>query len=310
MTAVDAVLLIAFGGPERMEDVRPFLDIVLRGRPIPADRYEAVVHHYELIGGGSPLNALTFQQAEALRAELASGGPRLPVYVGMRCWTPTLAETLARMRADGVRRALGVVLAAHRSEASWQRYTLAVDAARATLGGEAPTVEYVAPWCEHPLFIEAVASRVAEALATFPDAGAREGIGLLFTAHSIPLAMANESPYVQQLEASCLLVAERLGYAEWTLAYQSRSGSPRDPWLEPDVNDLIRALASRGVRRLVLVPIGFVCDHVEVLYDLDVEAAATARSVGVEMARAGTVKDHPAFIRMLAEVVRAHVGVA
>ena len=310
MTTVDAVLLIAFGGPERMEDVRPFLDNVLRGRPIPADRYEAVVHHYELIGGGSPLNALTFQQADALRAVLATAGPKLPVYVGMRCWTPYLADTLARMRADGVRDALGIVLAAHRSEASWQRYTVAVDAARATLGQEAPTVEYVAPWFDHPLFIEAVASRVEDALATFSGASPRkEGIGLLFTAHSIPLAMADDSPYVQQLETSCRLVAERLGNADWTLAYQSRSGSPRDPWLEPDVNQVIRALAGRGVRRLVLVPIGFVCDHVEVLYDLDIEAAATARSAGVETARAGTVKDHPAFIRMLAEVVRAHVGV-
>jgi len=308
VSAVDAVLLIAFGGPERMEDVRPFLDNVLRGRPVPPDRYEAVVHHYELIGGGSPLNALTFQQADALRAELATAGPRLPVYVGMRCWSPYLADTLARMRADGVRRALGIVLAAHRSEASWQRYTVAVDAARATLGEGAPSVEYVAPWFDHPLFVEAVASRVEDALAMFSDAGGGEGIGLLFTAHSIPLAMASESPYVEQLEASCRLVAERLGYADWTLAYQSRSGSPRDPWLEPDVNDAIRALAGRGVRRVVLVPIGFACDHVEVLYDLDIEAAATARAAGVEMARAGTVKDHPAFIRMLAAVVRARVG--
>jgi len=333
MSGLDAVLLVAFGGPEKPQDVRPFLDNVLRGRPVPAERYEEVVRHYDVIGGRSPLNELTFHQAVGLAALLAAEGPCLPVYVGMRCWSPYVADTLARMRDEGVRRALAVILAPHRSEASWGRYTAAVDAGRAALGTEAPEVAYADGWFDHPLFIEAVVSRTRDALAALavghgpdasgaatapaagvvggpPDRAAQEGAQLLFTAHSLPVTMAECSPYVRELEASCRLVATALGRTDYVLAFQSRSGSAREPWLEPDVNDAIRALAARGARTLVLVPIGFACDHVEVLYDLDVEARATAAAAGARLVRAGTVGDHPAFVRMLAEVVRAHAGCA
>jgi ferrochelatase len=310
MPPFDAVLLIAFGGPERPEDVRPFLDNVLRGRPVPPERYEEVVHHYELIGGSSPLNALTFRQADGLAAVLAAEGPRLPVYVGMRNWSPYVAATLARMRDDGVKRALGVILAAHRTEASWERYRGAVAAGRAALGAEAPAIEYAGEWYDHPLFVETMASRTRDAFAALAAAAqpVPAGVHVLFTAHSIPRSMADASPYVAQLETSCRLVAAALGHADWSLAYQSRSGGPRDPWLEPDVNEAIRALAARGVGAIALVPIGFVCDHVEVLYDLDVEARATAAAAGVRLVRAATANDHPAFARMLAAVVRAHVA--
>jgi ferrochelatase len=307
----DAVLLIAFGGPEKPEDIRPFLDIVLRGRPVPPARYEDVVRHYEEIGGRSPLNELTFRQRDALAAELARSGATLPVYVGMRNWSPFIDETLRRMCDDGIRRAVGVILAAHRTEASWQRYTGAVADAREALGADAPAVEYAGRWFDHPLFIEAMVRRTEEALAALASDGAA-GDGappqLVFTAHSIPSAMAESSPYVAELTTSCRLVAAALGRTEFILAYQSRSGSPRDPWLEPDVNDVIRDCARAGTRAIVLVPIGFVCDHVEVLYDLDVEARATAVAAGVRLARAATANDHPAFVRMLADVVRAHVG--
>jgi ferrochelatase len=220
----------------------------------------------------------------------------------MRNWSPYIADTLARMRDDGVRHALGLILAPHRTEASWQRYMGAVDAGRADLGDAAPAVTYAGSWFDHPLFIATMAERVRTALAAAPDAA------LVFTAHSIPVGMAGASPYVRELQASARLTAEAVGRSDFTLAYQSRSGGPRDPWLEPDINDVLRDLAKRGKAAVVVVPIGFVCDHVEVRYDLDIEAQATAAEVGLRMIRAETANDHPTFARMLAEVVRADVA--
>ena len=303
----DAVLLIAFGGPESMDDVRPFLANVVRGRPIPPERLEEVVHHYERIGGRSPLNERTFEQAAALRAQLGERGPRLPVYVGMRNWRPYLRDTLAEMQRDGVRRALGVILAAQQSEASWGRYQRDVAGARAELDGAAPEVEFAPGWHAHPLFAEAVADRVRTAVHTLPEER-QATAALIFTAHSIPSAMAAEAPYEAQLRAGAAAVSARLGGRAHTLAYQSRSGNPREPWLEPDIADAMRAAAARGVRDVVVAPLGFICDHVEVLYDLDVEARAVAESLGIGFVRAPTVNDHPSFIRMLAEVVAGHAG--
>jgi protoporphyrin/coproporphyrin ferrochelatase len=303
-SAADAVLVIAFGGPTRPEEIRPFLDNVLRGRPVPPERIEDVVHHYELIGGRSPLNDLTFKQARALEAALKIGDTPLPVYVGMRNWEPYLADTLARMADDGVRHAIGLILSPHATEASRERYMQPVNAARATLGARAPGIRYVDPWHVHPLFVTAVADAVVAALVTIPVPRRAEA-RLVFTAHSVPVAMADASPYVAEITASSRAVAERLGRPRCQVAYQSRSGNPRDPWLTPDINDALRALAAEGVHDVVVAPIGFVCDHVEVLYDLDIEARATAESLGLGFVRAGTVNDHPLFIRMLAEVVRA-----
>jgi len=296
----DGVLLLAFGGPTRAEEIRPFLANVLRGRPVPPERVEEVVRHYEAIGGRSPLNDLTFRQAHKLEATLAATGPALRVYVGMRNWEPYLADTLARMAGDGVRHAVGVILSPHASEASRERYLEEVKAA----GAGAPTVRWVGSWHTDPLFVTAVADAATAALVTLP-AARRAAAPLVFTAHSVPVAMAARAPYVVEIAASARAVAERLGRARWQVAYQSRSGSPREPWLEPDVNDALRALAADGARDVVVVPVGFVCDHVEVLYDLDVEARATARAAGLGFARASTVNDHPLFIQMLAEVVAA-----
>ncbi len=302
--AADAVLLIAFGGPTCMEDVRPFLANVLRGRPAPPERVEAVVHHYEVIGGRSPLTEITLRQAEALRALLARDGTPLPVYVGMRNWHPYLQDTLAAMQGDGIRRAIGVILAAQQSEASWDRYQRNVADARDALAGAAPQVDFAPNWHAHPLFIEALAERAAAARAALPPAR-RAASRLVFTAHSIPVAMAAGAPYEAQLRAGASLVAERLDVADFTLSYQSRSGSPREPWLTPDIADTLRAEAARGTRDIVVVPIGFVCDHVEVLYDLDIEARQLAAALGIVLTRAAAVNDHPAFIRMLASVVGA-----
>ena len=298
----DAVLLIAFGGPTRAEEVRPFLANVVRGRAVPPERIEEVVRHYAAIGGRSPLNDLTLRQARKLEAALAATGPALPVYVGMRSWEPYLADTLARMAADGTRRAVAVILAPHACEASRERYTEQVDAACAALGPRAPEIRYAGAWHTHPLFVTAVADATTAALVTLP-AARRAGAVLVFTAHSVPVAMAGRSPYVAEIAASAEAVAGRLGRTRWQVAYQSRSGGPREPWLEPDVKDALSTLAAAGVRDVVVVPVGFVCDHVEVLYDLDVEARAAASALGLGFARAGTVNDHPLFIRMLAEVV-------
>lgn len=307
MSRYDAVLLIAFGGPDRMEDVRPFLANVLRGRPAPPQRIEEVVHHYELIGGRSPLTDLTQRQARALQAELATRTPVLPVYVGMRNWHPYLADTLAEMHRDGVRRGIGVILAAQQNDAGWGRYQRDVAEARDTLAGAAPEIDFAPDWHAHPLFIEAVADRARHALAALSPER-RRGVTLLFTAHSIPMALAATSPYENQLRVGAALVAEQLGFQEYRLAYQSRSGNPRDPWLEPDVGAVIREEAQRGTRELVVIPIGFVCDHVEVLYDLDVEARQIASAAGIGFTRVETVNDHPSFIRMLAAVVAARAA--
>jgi ferrochelatase len=298
----DAVLLIAFGGPEKPADIRPFLQIVTAGRRIPPERIDEVAHHYELMGGRSPLNELTMRQAEGLRRALGRGEEVVPVYVGMRNWHPFLHETLAAMRERGHRRALGIILSSFQTEASWERYVADVAAARGKVGVGVPEVAYAPPWADHPLFIEALVARACDALEQVPSTMRADAL-LLFTAHSVPVAMAEGSPYARQIEGAARVIAGRLGHGRWQIAYQSRSGSPGDPWLEPDVCDVLRGLRGSDIQDVVAAPIGFVCDHVEVLYDLDVEARAVAAEVGVRFHRAQTVNDHPAFIAMLADLV-------
>ena len=306
MSAIDSVLLVAFGGPTKASEIRPFLEIVTRGRRIPPERLEDVAHHYEMMPGGcSPLNAHTEAQADGLRRALAGEGRALPVWIGMRNWHPFLHETVGAMTAAGHRRALAIILSTFRTEASWDRYVADVAAARERTP-RAPEVLFAPPWFEHPRFIAAAAEGVSHALAAVPPSE-RALTPLVFTAHSVPVPMAEASPYVADFTAAARAVAARVGHARWSLAYQSRSGNPRDPWLEPDVGDVVKALAKDGARHVVVAPIGFVCDHVEVLYDLDVEARQVAADVGVGFTRAPAVNDHPGFVRMLAAVVDAHV---
>lgn len=305
----DGVLLIGFGGPTRREEVRPFLETVLRSRRVPPGRIEEVERHYDACGGYSPFNELTFRQAGALRGRLEESGCRVAVYVGMRNWHPFLRDVVEGMAEDGVRRALGVILAPHRSKASWEAYQLAVAEAVRSLGDSSLAFDYLEGWHDHPLFIESVADRARAALEGIEEE--RRGAALLvFTAHSIPAGMARQSPYVGQFTESSAAVAGTLGMKNWTTAYQSRSGNPGEPWLEPDVEEVIRESARQGVRDIVLVPIGFLCDHVEVLYDLDVEAKETAKEAGVCLLRTATVGDHPRFIQMLAEKIRAKMAEA
>jgi ferrochelatase len=309
MSAVDSVLLVAFGGPTARHEIRPFLEIVTRGRGIPAGRLAEVAHHYEQMPGGrSPLAELTFAQARGLEQALAQAGPALPVFVGMRNWHPFLHETLAEMADKGARRALGIILSPLRTEASWERYMQDVAEARARVA-RAPEVGFAPAWFEYPRFVAAVADRTRAALGKIPE-DARASTPLVFTAHSVPVAMAEASPYVSDLTAAARAVARRLGHARWSVAYQSRSGSPRESWLEPDVTSVLRRLAADGERHAVVVPIGFVCDHVEVLYDLDVEARRVAAAAGLSLHRAAAVNDHPEFIAMLAELVRGIHGSA
>lgn len=300
---IDSVLLIGFGGPTAPHEIRPFLENVVRGRSVPPERLEEVAHHYEAIGGRSPYNDWTNLQAEALRAHLELDGLPLPVYVGMRNWPPLLTTTVQQMNDAGRRRAAGIILAPHRSSTSWERYQLDVQRAIEQNGGVGPQVEYLFPWHTHPLFVAAMADRVRE------TAGHRDGqwpevVPLVFTAHSIPVSMASASQYAEEIAESGAAIAAALGVPRWSVAYQSASGDGRVPWLGPDVTDVIRALAAEGVTEVVLCPVGFLCDHVEVLYDLDVEARQAAEEAGVRLARAGTVGDHPHFIRMLSEAVQ------
>lgn len=305
----DAVLLVSFGGPGGRSEIRPFLRNVLRSRRIPDSRLEAVVRHYELFDGVSPLTAITLRQAAGLRARLAAAGPPLPIYVGMRNWHPFLEDTLSAMARDGVRRALALTLAAHHSYSSCGQYKQNVVTAREALraaGCADIEFTYVSRWHDHPGFVEANARQVRAAVDRVSPAR-RAGARIVFTAHSIPAGMARQARYEAELLESARLIAAALGREDWALVYQSRSGRPEDPWLGPDVCDYLRAERERGLDAAVLCPLGFVADHVEVLYDLDREAAETCREAGIEMRRAAAVNDHPAFLDMLADVVRGTV---
>lgn len=301
----DAVLVVSFGGPQGPADIRPFLENVLRGRPVAPGRLEEVAHHYELFGGVSPITALTQRQADGLARQLASRGSPLPVFVGMRNWQPVLADTLSEMSRAGIRRAIGFIAAPHAGYSSCEQYRRNVDDARQVLrqrGLADVEVTYVASWFDHPLFIEANARHIEAAIDRLP-ASLRAGARLVFTAHSVPLASAVKSQYREQLTESARLVAARLNRSDWSLVYQSRSGRPQDPWLEPDICDYLRQARRAGLDAVVLSPIGFVCDHVEVLYDLDREAAEVAAEIGMAMTRASAVNDAPAFLEMMADVV-------
>jgi ferrochelatase len=297
----DALLVISFGGPERQEDVIPFLENVLRGKNVPRERMLEVAEHYRHFGGKSPINAQVHALIAALESELAAHGPKLPVYWGNRNWRPMLADTVKRMQSDGVRRALAFATSAFGSYSGCRQYREDIDQARAAVGPGAPEIHKLPTFHDRPGFIRAMADHVRTALDTVPE-DRRAAATLVYTAHSVPLSMARSSPYVEQLQESCRLVSQAVGRAG-ALVYQSRSGPPSQPWLEPDVCQHIRQLHAGGVTDIVLAPIGFLSDHMEVVYDLDTEAAELCRELGVNLARASTVGVHPAFVSMLREMI-------
>jgi ferrochelatase len=301
-TTYDAILLVSFGGPEGMDDVIPFLENVLRGRNVPRERMLAVAEHYYQFGGISPINEQNRQLVSALSNELKENGPELPIYWGNRNWHPLLQETIRQMRDDGIRRALAFVTAAYSSYSSCRQYRENIEAARAAVGVEAPIVDKIGAFYSHPGFIQANAENVAHALEQIP-VDRRGTTRLVFTAHSIPLSMAKDCRYEAQLLEASRLVANEVRHTPWTLAYQSRSGSPAQPWLGPDILDCLRDLREAGVTDVVVAPVGFVSDHMEVVYDLDVQAKRLSAEIGINMVRAATAGTRPSFVHMIRELI-------
>ena len=307
-TPYDAILLVSFGGPEKRDDVMPFLENVTRGRSVPRERLLEVAEHYYRFDGVSPINAQNRALLTALRTLLDSEGPALPLYWGNRNWRPLLTETVARMADDGICRALAFVTSAFASYSSCRQYLEDIARARAEVGARAPVIDKLRLYWDHPGFIEPMVEHTEAALAILPD-DARGKAHLVFTAHSVPRSTADTSAYVAQLEEASGLVAARLRSRHpWVLAFQSRSGPPAQPWLEPDIRDHLAALRARRVTEVVLVPIGFVSDHLEVQWDLDIEAAARARDLDMRLTRAATVGTHPGFVAMIRELVLERRG--
>lgn len=307
----DGVLLISFGGPEGMNEIRPFLRNVLRGRRIPESRIDAVAKHYEMFRGVSPLRSITEKQSHGLATRLRAEGVDLPVFIGMRNWHPFLNDTLEEMGKSGIKRAFAIILAAHHSYSSCGQYRRNVADAQSALNvGEGADLEliYAPNWHLHPGFIAANVQQIGLAVKTLPQERRHEA-ALIFTAHSIPISMAKECRYEAELQESAVAIADRLGVDNWHLVYQSRSGRPGDPWLEPDICDFLSDRAKEGLQAAILCPLGFVADHIEVLYDLDYEAKHVSKTLGVALVRSSAVNDHPDFIGMLSDLtLRAYAN--
>ena len=293
----DALLVVSFGGPEGMDDVIPFLENVLRGRNVPRERMMSVARHYEMFGGVSPINQQNRNLIAALEKELERNGPRLPIYWGNRNWHPMLVDTVRRMADDGVQNALAFVTSAYSSYSSCRQYLENISDAQSQVGPGAPRIEKLRAFYNHPLFIEANVDHVRAALKEVGDAH------LVFTAHSIPESMAVNCDYEMQLAETGGLIAHELSVDKWQLVYQSRSGSPMQPWLGPDILEHLKSLAREGIKEVVVAPIGFVSDHMEIVYDLDFEAQNVARELGMKLVRAATAGTHPSFVKMIRELM-------
>jgi ferrochelatase len=302
----DALLLVSFGGPEGMEDVLPFLENVLRGRNVPRERMLQVAKHYEMFGGVSPLNEQNRNLLTALKEQLRLQGPNLPVYWGNRNWHPLLADTLKQMSDDKIQHALAFVTSAYSSYSSCRQYRENIAGAQEVTGGESPRVDKIRPFYNHPLFIQANAANVRTALNEIP-AERRAAAELIFTAHSIPQSMASNCDYDAQLRETSRLIAESLHHATYRLVYQSRSGPPTQPWLEPDICDYLRETKLRGVTDVVIVPAGFVSDHMEIVYDLDTQARQLSDELGLNLVRANTAGTHPLFVEMIRQLILERV---
>lgn len=300
------MLLVSFGGPERREDVIPFLENVTRGRSVPTERLVEVAKHYYEFGGKSPINEQNRLLEAALRTELSRRGPELPIYWGNRNWHPLLRDTIRTMAGHGVKRAIAFVTSAYSSYSGCRQYRENIEEARDALGGLAPEIDKIRPFFNHPGFIEAMAHLVGSRLdvAGFEM---EKGSRILYTAHSIPTAMADTCKYVEQLHEAARLVSERAGITDWELVFQSRSGPPSQPWLGPDINDRLRTMSSLGVKQVCVTPIGFLSDHIEVLHDLDTEAAGVAKDSGLGFIRIPTVGTDPRFVAGVRDLIAERV---
>jgi len=297
MNTFDALLVVSFGGPEQHDDVLPFLENVLRGKNVPRERMLEVAEHYYHFDGRSPINEQNRSLIAALESDFAANGLRVPIYWANRNWHPLLAETLKQMQADGVHHAAALATSAFGSYSGCRQYRENVAAALYSGGFDNLMIDKLPNFSDRPEFITVMADRVRDAMVKVSEAQQ-----LIFTAHSIPMSMAETSPYVQQLKTACARVAQDVGIANWILVYQSRSGPPSQPWLEPDVCHHLRRQHAAGVDRVILCPIGFISDHMEVLYDLDTEARALCDELGIEMVRAGTAGVHPKLVSMIRDM--------
>ena len=297
-------MLIGFGGPEKPEEVRPFLESVLKGVKIPQARFDEVLCHYELIGGVSPYNSITYRQKEALEKQLLKRGMRLPVLVGFRHAVPSLVDTLGNLKKQNLKKVIGFVLSSLRSYASFEKYTERIEEAKKEIGAGEIEFIYTEPFHDGSLFIEAQADEVSKVIQKMTPAEQSKTF-FIFSAHSIPLPMAQKSGYDRQFETTAALIAKKINISSWSVAYQSRSGNPRDPWLEPSVEKTIQSLDRSKYKNIVLVSAGFLCDNAEVIYDLDYECRDLCKNLGFSYFRAKTVTDHPQFIRLVADLIQA-----
>ncbi|HLA12006.1 MAG TPA: ferrochelatase [Pyrinomonadaceae bacterium] len=302
----DALLIVSFGGPEGRDDVIPFLENVLRGRNVPRERLLTVAEHYQRFGGVSPINEQNRRLIRALGKELSEHGPQLKIYWGNRNWHPLLRDTIQQMANDGVRSALAFVTSAYSSYSSCRQYLENIEAARLEVGIAAPRIVKLRPFYNHPLFVEANASNVRAALDLIPRPRQANTM-LLFTAHSIPQSMAVNCKYEIQLREIARLISRSLNHLRYALVYQSRSGPPNQSWLEPDVCDELRKIKSQGITDVVIAPVGFVSDHMEIIYDLDTEARRVCDDLGLHMVRAKTVGTDPLFVKMIRELIREQI---
>ncbi len=301
----DALLLLSFGGPEGPEQVMPFLENVTRGRGIPRERLESVAEHYLHFDGVSPINGINRALIEAIRAELSERGEHLPVYFGNRNWHPFIEDTLAQMKADGVTRAAVFTTSAWGGYSGCTQYQEDITRARAAVGDGAPELQKLRQYFDHPLLVEMFADAIDEAAAGLPD-DLRAGARLVFTAHSIPMRAVDRcgpSLYPRQVAYTSGLVAAAAGFSDYDLVWQSRSGPPQVPWLEPDVGDHLAVLAEAGAKAVIVCPVGFVADHIEVIWDLDSELAEQAAELGVALARATTPNAQPRYARLAIDLL-------
>jgi len=295
----DAFLLVSFGGPEGMNDVMPFLQNVLRGKNVPGERVIAVAHHYELFGGVSPINAENRKLIAALRPIIELDGPKLPIYWGNRNWHPLLADTIKQMAADGIKRAIAFVTAAYSSYSSCRQYLEDIDNACLMIGAKAPQIDKIRPFYNHPNFIIANAEQLLIAQGNMPAERQRAAL-IIFTAHSIPLSMADGCRYAEQLQETCKLIMTAAKLSNpWQISYQSRSGSPKQPWLEPDLNKTIETLPQNNVKDVIIAPVGFISEHMEILYDLDVQTKQLCEELNIGYNRAKTAGSRPQFVSMI-----------
>ncbi len=298
----DAILLISFGGPEKMEDIHPFIDHVLEGKNVPDERKKEVAHHYELFDGVSPINEQNRQLINALKEELKTHNINLPIYWGNRNWHPFLTDTMKAMTDDSITTVIAFVTSAFSCYSSCRQYLEDIERARTSVGPTAPAVDKIRPFYNHPGFIESNAEHIKSAFSRLTDVR-KDSIWIIFTAHSIPNTMAENSDYAKQLLESCKLTASALQHPHWSLAYQSRSGSPQTPWLGPDICDHLIEIKEKKFTNIIIAPIGFVSDHMEVIFDLDTEAADFCAVNGIRMERAMTASIHPKFVSMVRELI-------